>query len=352
MLKHKLNKRDVNNIAFILYKHIHDTQVIKNIIDEYSLDSLIKTYNNGIISNLLQYFINTSDNNNINYIINFNDISLMKRDYLHLIKYYYSKNINLAIAIFINFLKKDILLSKDLDYLIDNKLFAIIKYLDGLFIQTASINNLQIVNHNLKLYYLDSNINEKLINFFEEKFLLNYKKNLFNFIEKYKYDIIIDGGNVLHSKNGTIDYNSIIDLKNIICKIQKDYSNSILLVIHEKHCKKFPKLITIIKELGINYYLTPYNMNDDIFIIWFFLKTNTRAFIISNDKFKDHVFYLTKQNQYDIHQFSHIINQQTLNYDIITMIIATKPEYSKCIQVLNNNIYIPNINNYHNIIHI
>ena len=59
---------------------------------------MIKTKNNGLISHILNYYISIGDDANINQIIfmvsKMDDFSLMKRDYLQLINYYYSTDKN------------------------------------------------------------------------------------------------------------------------------------------------------------------------------------------------------------------------------------------------------------------
>jgi hypothetical protein len=261
----------------------------------------------------------------INYFI---DIPLMKRDYLNLIKYYYKIDYNIAINIFDKYIINNIV-SKDLDFIIENKLFLLIKKLDGIFIKTSINSYQQLINDNLKLYYLETYHCNQIISYLNLNYINNPNK---------KYNVIIDGGNILYARNGIININ---DFMLIIKKIVSKY-NSILVIIHQKYCTKFPILIEIMKELSIDYYLTPYNMNDDIFIIWFFLKMQTKAFIITNDKFRDHVYDFAKYCDYNL--FINILHQQTLNYNILTLLINDEPKYSICIQKIDNNIYVPQIN--------
>lgn len=111
-------------------------------------------------------------------------------------------------------------------------------------------------------------------------------------------------------------------------------------------------MITWFKTNEIIYYLTPYAINDDLFILWFFLKTKSTAFLISNDKFRDHIFkFETSQKKlksdFNLNQFYHIIQQQKLEYNIDNYKINSKPIVSKCIQVIDNNIFVPhNLGNF------
>lgn len=89
------------------------------------------------------------------------------------------------------------------------------------------------------------------------------------------------------------------------------------------------------------YYLTPYNYDDDLFILWFFLHTNCQSFIISNDKYRDHIFNLNNLKNDKFQEFKYIIKQQTISYDI-NMKCENFPTFSRCIQV-SDKIYIPHI---------
>ena len=197
---------------------------------------------------------------------------------------------------------------------------------------------------------IDQKINYELINDLSNLLENNAKNILEQFIKSQikQFDAIIDGGNIIHARQGTINQYSLIDLENIISNIKKTIGNP-LLVIHRRHLKTFPDLINKLKLMNVSYYLTPYNMNDDFYILWFFLKMNTNAFIISNDKYRDHIFKFetSKKNiiyQYNLSQFNYILHQQTLDFDINTGYIKPKPTYSRCIQLKDGKIYVPHQN--------
>ena len=86
---------------------------------------------------------------------------------------------------------------------------------------------------------------------------------------------------------------------------------------------------------------TNYNYNDDIFILWFFLKSKCKYNIITNDKYKDHIYKYNISN--DI--YSHLDNK-IINYDLSNLYFNIKPNYTRCIQnIYDNKFAIPCINN-------
>ena len=85
-----------------------------------------------------------------------------------------------------------------------------------------------------------------------------------------------------------------------------------------------------------------------MYILWFFIKTNFKSFIVSNDKFDDFINNLNINNilnKNDLIKFNFILKQQILNYSLKNNFLKEIPLYSNCIQIVNNIIYIPHINN-------
>ena len=85
-------------------------------------------------------------------------------------------------------------------------------------------------------------------------------------------------------------------------------------------------------------------MNDDLFILNFFLTMKTKPYIITNDKFRDHIFKFEKSKQptYGMNQFKDVIMQQTVTFN--NNIINMKPKISFCIQKYKDNIIVPHMN--------
>ena len=305
----------MDKIGYTLYKYIIDKNYdkIKNIIENQDLNEIL--LHNGCLSNIILYYINYNDIININKILL--RTNLMKRDYLNISKYFYDINFDKSLLIFKNINYKK-LNTKDIDFLINNKLIKLIYELNELFIYTK-------ININLcKLSYIKLKIKNTYINQINKYLTLDIINNLYKIINNYEY--IIDAGNILHSDKGSITPNSI----NGLIKIMNNYKNS-LIIIHKKHFNNLYIKNIIIKY---NYYLTPYNYNDDLFILWFFFNNNCN--IITNDKFKDHNYNLNLDYDYNI-LLQYIIHYSN-NYDLYFK------EYN-FIRKCDNNIYIPYDNN-------
>lgn len=357
----KLDGRGVKQLAFLLYQNQNDHELVNQLVNRFSLEHLIKTKNNGLISNLLCYYISTNNIEIINEIITQSsnyDFNMMKRDYLNLSKYFYSTDVDVSIKYFNHIFSTDsVILSKDVDFLIENKMFILISLIPGLFIE-SSVNSYPLINGNdvklklkLKIKIIDSKIIDNIKDLVEKIMGIKYVNQLDHFVKTQNtiFDAIIDGGNVIHTRCGFIGQNSLNDLANLL-KLVKNKVGNPLLVIHRRHLKTFPNLISCLNIMKISYYLTPYNMNDDIFILWFFLKYNSIPYIISNDKYRDHIFNFETNKKYvkdnkfnQFNQFNHVLHQQTLQYNLVQHTIDSPPQYSRCIQLENNRIYIPHL---------
>jgi hypothetical protein len=352
---YKLDKKGVNQLAFLLYKNPTNSELVNQIVLTFSLENLIKTKNNGIISNLLLYFISINDTSNIEQIITLgaiNKFSMMKRDYLNLAKYFYQIDINISVKYFSSIFSlvtnstDAIIVSKDVDFVIENKLFILLGLISGLFVE-SSINSYPLVDGDKKkltLNTIDSKIIDTIKNYVEDIIGTEdvRKLNRFSCCQLTDFDAIIDGGNIIHARSGLINPSSLNDLKEVIEQVKEKIGNP-LLVIHQRHLKKWPNLVS---QLKISCYLTPYNMNDDNFIMWFFLNYGSKPYIISNDKYRDHIFKLETSNknmisEYSFSQFNNILHQQILEYNISQYTINSKLEYSRCIQQHDKTIYVP-----------
>lgn len=309
-----MNKtKNKNNISWKLH-----TLLLDNNLEEINeiVDSIKEIdYDNGIITNILLYYIKIDNKEKINYFLEDNfKVKLMKRDYLN-IMVYNKKYLYLFDTVINNFE----LLDKDLDFIIKNKLDVLHK-LDGCFLKN-SCNYENTINTNLlKLYYLDEKSIELMLNLIEKEIIITDKLNE---LLKINYDNIIDCGNIIYNNQGKINYNNL----NIINQL----TGNNLLIIHTKHKKNLNS--NIIKN---NIYFTPYKFNDDLYILYFFLKMKTKCFIISNDKYRDHIFNFNISEK-----FKNIITQQTINYNLDNNKINDYPTFSNCIQVINNLIFIP-----------
>jgi hypothetical protein len=282
-------------------------------------------------------------------ITELDNFKLMKRDYLNLICYYYNNNYEQAEIIFKqNILPEGNLQLKDIDFILENKLIKLLPYLDKLFIESNDNIYSQVKPQSeiLNKVNIKQNFILSLLEKIELEFHIIIKNNINQFYKNLKkdYNVIIDAGNILFGRNGIITKNSLIDLENIIIKTKNTIGEP-LIIIHQRHFKN-NKIIDIFLRTNTTYYKTIYNLNDDLFILWFFLKSNCATYIISNDKYRDHIFKyksLSNKNEFSICEFKNIIKQQTLEFNLITMEIQQILPWSLCIQYIDSVVYIPHI---------
>jgi hypothetical protein len=359
--EYKLSKYDMNKLGFLFHKNKDNPLIMLQAITFFGLENLINIKHNGILSKILEYFINKSDEEIINHIISqvdsFQDFKLMKRDYLYLTKYYYQTNLTKSIELFVNNIlsmsthnTEYIIQTKDINFIIENKMFLLITKLNNLFIE-ASCDFENYVNEDKITYEkkLNVSIDSSVFDIINKNLSSETKLYLESFwsLNNKNYKIIIDGGNVLHSVNGKLNDKSVLNLITIIKQTEKIFGKS-LLIVHQKHTKTFPNLINQLKSTGVTYFLTPYNIDDDIFILWFFLNIKSKPFIITNDKYRNHVFHFETINKKDntnlsMSQFKHVIAQQSLEYNVIQNSINHPVKVSRCIHLIDNKVYIPHI---------
>jgi hypothetical protein len=321
----KLSNYEINGLCRNFYNYLNSKKfdnLETEIINKYGVDFLSETKNKSLISLILQYGICKDDKEIINKIFPFLS---MTRDYLHYINYYKSDKL-ICQEIFIKFIKPELILPKDIEYLIENNLGYLIKNLDGKFISIDSegsipseitLKKYDFVDKNNYIRNISSEIDEKVISKFYE-------------IIKKDYKYIIDAGNILHSRNLEICKYSSNDLETVI----KNYPES-LIIIHRKHLNNNKiKIKDVIKDK--NYFATPYSFNDDIFILLANLYKPSK--IITNDFYKDHTIDCVLRN----YLFDDIIKYKNKN-GFFTFDEEIK--YSRCIQNHNDNIYIPCSNN-------
>jgi len=291
---------------------------LKDILEKYGIGNLSNTKNKGIISLILQYGINTNNQAIIDYI--FPHLS-MKRDYLNYILYHKDDK-EYTIEIFKKYIDTDSILQKDIEFISENNLIYLLKYLEGKFIKMDIEGYLP--NIDFKKFHLENKevLFGKISRKIDPKDLVKFTKKL----ETIKYDTIIDAGNILFSRNGNFNQNSIDDLINVI----NHFKNSFI-IIHTRHLKndKIKKAL-----MNKNYFATPYNYNDDIFILLAYLN-NTHSSIITNDNYKDHTI---EDNELRNFILDNVIKYTNKN-GVFTF--EDKLNYTRNIQIIDNRVYVP-----------
>jgi hypothetical protein len=294
---------------------------IQEIINEYTLATLVNTKNKGLISLILQYGIIINNTEIIDLIIPYLS---MTRDFLHLIVYN-REDVEKCRDIFKN-INLELFLQKDIEFLIENKLYFLLPCLEGMFLK-LDMEGSDIYNSKLKKYSLENP--DKYVPIFS-KGIDNKILKQFNDVISKNYDTIIDAGNILHSQKGQIGSHSIEDLKTVI----ETYPNS-LIIIHKRHLKD-KKIVEVIQ--GKLFYATPPKIDDDLFIILAYLKNQVN--IITNDNFSDH----TIDNNYLRFHINDILIKYTNNNGKFTF--NTICNYTECIQVIDDCVYIPSKNGF------
>ncbi len=361
LTNYNLDTKGASKLAFELHKNSKDLGFTEKVIEQFGLDLLVGTKNSGLISNILNWLITVGNTQMINQLVSkVNDTSnfkLMKRDFMSLICYFYHLDYSKAQMYF----EKDILSkksdtnasiiqTKEIDFILAHGLNKLLKYLPGLFINTGHnyTNPIVQADGNFRKFTIKPELQSYLLSQIE-KSLGNYTKTIRKFNEQIikPYRAIIDAGNVLHGRKGKITSESINDLEIIIDKTRKTIGEP-LVVIHKKHIKSYIKLQEVLVKTDVTYFLTPYNFNDDVFIMWFFVKSGCLTWIISNDKYRDHIYNFqntlknyNKQDESSLCEFSNVINEQTLTYNLELNQIQPIQPYSNCIQTIGKFAYIP-----------
>jgi hypothetical protein len=359
LLQDNFKKIRINNIANEVYNLIKNNKFDKanNILDinkEKILNQEYLTFKIRILLNLKKY-------DEVYKILTNNQNKLMKRDFLDFIKIYYYINMKKCIDLFNNFVKdKYNITAKDVDFLIDNKLFHIIRLLKGYYIETNRPG--QLSNDILNLNdFKDNKIILKVIE--KMNYILankNISKDLWN--RGFDHDVILDCGNILNSfgtfKNNKrfISKNSYKYLFKIITNIKLYFKNP-LLIIYEEHLEinenksnGIIKYINRLNKMNLEYnnilIVPKKGIDDDIFIL-----INSLIYkipILTNDQFRNYIDeYKSKNNDLKNfvtdYTFRHCKNNNKLN---------KWKKNSKRITINDSNIYVPSTNNkIYNIIH-
>jgi hypothetical protein len=292
----------MDKISYTIYLLLQDNNLIEieKIISD--IDEKEYIYHSGMISNMLLYYIRIKNDNKINKFLEYD---LKKRDYLYICNYYYDTK---GVDIFMNVYKKFDWDTKDIDYMIENKLYNVLYHLNNVYVDTSMLSNSE--------YHGEYSNNVEKDEIFD--YLLCKNMDMKNEYSGKMYDIIIDGCNIIFSSKLYSPMELLLKYINLL----KGYR--ILLVIHKRHIKKLN-----VKELNVDVCFTEYKMNDDLFILKYYCLFE--SLVLTNDEFYDHLHGMRKQTKKTLHNRCIRYNNGVINI----------PRYSKCIQVRNDKIYIP-----------
>jgi hypothetical protein len=305
---------------------MHKLQILKQMVDnnkncEEFIKECLEEFKDskqnirGLYTLIIRNYINNKSTINTDKIkqILYNNTTLMRRDYLTCLDYflkldteYYYTDIE---YIYSNI---DDIETKDVDLMIENNWIDLLKKFDGYSITCSYANNVHDKSK-LKKYMFDV---KKMRDKYYERI-----KNKDEMDEQMKnIEVLIDGANMGHL-TGKFDFSI---LPNIIKQFKK-INVSAKIILHERHQLSSE----LLKQLDPYLIRTPTMRNDDDYMIYGMLIHNTM--VLSNDMFRDHLKDMDLKTKC-------YVRSMTIKYSNNFLII---PKYSHCIQVIDNNIYIP-----------
>ena len=322
------------------------------------------TREKGIITMVLRFAILERDDARIASVF---DRLSMKRDYFALMVY--NPDPEYCVHLFTRYIDAALLDSKDIRFIIENRLTFLFRYLDGKFLhdsQTCHGGNYgELVDCEPCLsrytlqnseYYIQKIVNQM------EKDPKNKSQQHVAVIKKLNqevassarpiYDTIIDGGNVLYSYNGNPNPD---DLNTMIQIVRRNGYNP-MVVIHTSHTDErrnpsyAPRINAILRD--VPHIITPIGLNDDLFILLAYLmriqkeeqKNGSCISIITRDTYTDHMdkFKRTEKDVSD--DFGKYLANDLVpftNNGEGNMRIYFQPAVSYCIQIVEPSAYIP-----------
>jgi hypothetical protein len=320
----------------------------------YGNSALIATTREkGIITMTLRFAIQEGDDALIASLIG--RLS-MKRDFFELMVYkgdpVYSAHL------FETHIDVAVLEAKDIRFMIENGLTFLLRHLDGKYLHDAGGTKTEFDKSTLRVYSLQNCTHyiEKIIKVIETN-PKNKKQSHVAIVKQLNaisaaYDIIIDGGSILHSRNGQPNPN---DLRKMI-DLLKTRGHSPLVVIHTSHTnvKLNPTYAPDVNKIleqggGVSAIITPPCLNDDLFILLAYLTRTDRALacsIVTRDTYTDHMDTFKNPQKNVSGDFGKYLANDLISFTNDAFgrmhIPPTQTKsYSNCIQIVEPYAYIP-----------
>ena len=315
------------------------------------------TREKGIITMVLRFAILEHDDARIASVF---DRLSMKRDYFALMVY--NPDPEYCIHLFTRYIDAALLDSKDVRFIIENRLTFLFRYLDGKFLHDSQLTSggcdeLVESDSYLSRYTLQG------CDHYIQKIVAQMEKDPKNKSQQHLavlkklgettlYDAIIDGGNVLHSYNGIPNPD---DLNAMIQLVRQNGSNP-LVVIHKSHTdeRRNPSYASRINAVlrDVSHIITPIGMNDDLFILLAYLmriqkeeqKNGSRVSIITRDTYTDHMDKFKRAEKDVSDDFGKYLTNDLVpfvNNGGGNMHVHFQPSVSHCIQIIEPYAYIP-----------
>ena len=332
----------------------------------YGNSALISTTREkGIITMTLRFAIQERDDILIASL--FGRLS-MKRDFFEMMVY--KGDPKYSAHLFETHIDVALLEQKDIRFMIENGLTHLLRHLDGKFLHDAGGTKSEFDKSSTLHRYSLQNCGhyiEKIMKVVEKNVMKavaedeNKKKKSHlphDVVKKLQktfaaYDIIVDGGSVLHSRNGVPNPN---DLRKMI-DLLKTRGHSPIVVIHVSHTNVklnptyAPEVNKILQQDGIAFITTPsgLKLNDDLFILLAYLIRTDHALacgIVTRDTYTDHMDTFKNPQKNVSDDFGKYLANDLISFtnDAFGCMhvppTQTKP-YSNCIQIVEPYAYIP-----------
>jgi len=318
------------------------------------------SHEKGLVTNLSRYAFLKKDN--VLMASLFERFS-MTRDYLVWMAFYQDK-IGENIQIFREKVNLDKFEEKNINFIIENNITYLLPLLEGRFIKLetkeklipgSSISGLRQLYIPNPQYYIDkicdytSEIGtgrdkDKLFTIECSPSQKTARRKLQTILESDNdYDIIIDGGNLMHHVRGNQNVQNIVVAFEELTKL----GFRPLVILYHKHTRD-KSIVGELTRNRIKYIGTPGANDDDIFTLLAFLnnsKKNRPCHILTNDKYKKWFAIYKHTEQGQEKHFEGFVNDALLEYNIAANgnITISTPilRYSQCIQVVDSNVCLP-----------
>ena len=319
------------------------------------------TREKGIITMVLRFAILEHDDARIASVF---DRLSMKRDYFALMVY--NPDPEYCVHLFTRYIDAALLDAKDVRFMIENRLAFLFRYLDGKFLydsQTTAGNSGELVESESGLSTSLSRYTLEGCAHYIQKIVTQIEKDPKNKSQQHVavlkqlekapiYDAIIDGGNVLHSYNGSPNPDDL----NAMIQLVRRSGCSPLVVIHKSHTDErrnpsyAPRINAILRD--VPHITTPAGLNDDLFILIAYLmriqkeerKNGSRVSIITRDTYTDHMDKLKCKEKDVSDDFGKYLANDLVPFENNgggNIQFRLQPMISGCIQIVEPHAYIP-----------
>ena len=322
------------------------------------------TDDKGLVTLLLRYACLKRDDTLIAKLF---DRLTMTRDYLLLMAYHLDKRDD-NIQLFREKINLDKIDQNNIDFIIDKGLLYLLPLLEGRFIKLStkegllsggSVEGLRPFYIPNPEYYIDKICNLKMevgVGKEKDKLLVvectsSQKKDrrkmqtLLETDPTYNnYNVIIDGGNLMHVGGGK-------NVQNIVNAFQELTKLGLipLVVLYHKHTKD-ASVVAELNRNGVKYIGTPGSNDDDLFTLLAFLNNSKKQLsckILTNDKYKKWFAVYKHTHEGQEKNLEGFVSDALLEYNIApngsVHISTSLLPYSQCIQVVGETVYFPSV---------